>query len=497
MSLAVGLGGASRNACVTLAAPDRILGVCEQERITRVRAAGFNRTGLPDEALDVLLERSGTHRADITKYALADDVPALSDVRLLRLEHHFAHACSAFFPSAFETAAIVVCDHEDPQVSVWIGRGNDIAAIDWPWQGQGFASLYSKCAETLGFTNGGLEQRMEALARLAPAVDGGDAAQLFKLDGDRLSVEPSWQRRIEESIHGADLRRKSQIASALQHRIGELLLEFIQRVQRRVPETTALCLGGSLFHNSYFNAQVKTRSSFERFFVPVNPGNGGLSVGAALHANRGMRLPVTPYLGPSYDSEEIKATLDNCKLTYQWASEAETIAIAVEELRKGRLLAWFDGPMEWGPRALGARSILASPLAPYVLDNLNRFLKRREVWRGYALSGLEPNVDRFFEGPAVSSFMECDYLPNDRALFRSILPSEEAAVRIHTVGDEALPRFRSLLQQFGAATGVPFLVNTSFNGFQEPIVCSPRDAIRVFYGTGIDVLVLGQFVIRK
>lgn len=93
--------------------------------------------------------------------------------------------------------------------------------------------------------------------------------------------------------------------------------------------------------------------------------------------------------------------------------------------------------------------------------------------------------------------MECDYEPKDRALFRSILPSERAAVRIHTVCDDAMPRFRNLLQQFGAATGVPFLVNTSFNGFQEPIVCSPRDAIRVFYGTGIDVLVLGQFVIRK
>lgn len=497
MSLAVGLGGAVRNACVTLATPDRILGVCEQERITRVRGAGFNRTGLPDEALDVLLERSGTHRADITKYALAGEVRALAEVRPLRLEHHFAHACSAFYPSTFETAAIVVCDHANPQVSVWIGRGNEIAPVDVPWQGLGFASLYSKCAETLGFTNGGLEQRMEALARLAPVPDGDDAAQLFKLDSDRLCLAPGWQHRIEAWSQGADLQRKSEIASALQHRIGELLLEFVQRVQRRLAGTTALCLGGSLFHNSYFNTQVKTRSGFERVFVPVNPGNGGLSVGAALHANRGMRLPVTPYLGPSYDSEEIKATLDNCKLTYQWASDSDAIAIAVEELRKGHLLAWFDGPMEWGPRALGARSIVASPLAPYVLDNLNRFLKRREAWRGYALSGLQPAVDKFFEGPAGSPFMECDYEPKDRALFRSILPSERAAVRIHTVCDDAMPRFRNLLQQFGAATGVPFLVNTSFNGFQEPIVCSPRDAIRVFYGTGIDVLVLGQFVIRK
>jgi carbamoyltransferase len=264
-----------------------------------------------------------------------------------------------------------------------------------------------------------------------------------------------------------------------------------------MPDVQALCLDGSLFHNSYFNTEVKQRGGFERVFVPVNPGNAGLSVGAALHANRGMRLQVTPYLGPSYSSEEIKATLDNCKLTYQWMSETDTIAMAVEELQKGRLLAWFDGPMEWGPRALGARSIVASPLAPHVLDNLNRFLKQREVWRGYALSGPSAAVDKFFNGPAASPYMECDYLPKDRGLFRSILPSPDAAVRIHTVGDEAPSRFLDLIEHFGTAAGVPFVVNTSFNGFHEPIVCSPRDAIRVFYGTGIDVLVLGQFVIRK
>jgi carbamoyltransferase len=323
------------------------------------------------------------------------------------------------------------------------------------------------------------------------------AEQLFTFNGDHLFLAPNWQRRIEDCVKGADLGRKSQVASALQHRIGLLLLEFVRAVRRRFPDTEALCLGGSLFHNSYFNSQVKKRGGFDHVFVPVNPGNGGLSVGAALHANGGMRVPATPYLGPAYSSEEIKATLDNCKLTYQWTSETETISIAVEELKKGHLLAWFDGPMEWGPRALGARSIVASPLAPYVLDNLNRFLKQRETWRGYALSGLATAVHDFFDGPSISSFMECDYLPRDRALFRNILPSPDAAVRVHTVGDEAMPRFRELIRQFEAATGVPFVVNTSFNGFQEPIVCSPRDAIRVFYGTGIDVLVLGQFVIRK
>ena len=190
--------------------------------------------------------------------------------------------------------------------------------------------------------------------------------------------------------------------------------------------------------------------------------------------------------------------LDNCKLQYSWESEEGAVQAAVRALKEGRLVGWFDGPMEWGPRALGARCILANPQAPYVLENLNHFLKQREPWRGYALSGLQDAVAEHFDGPAEAPFMECDYRPRDPGRFRDILPSRDAAVRLQTVAsDGGLPLFRRLLEAFREATGLPFLVNTSFNGFHEPIVCSPRDAVRVFYGTGLDLLVVNQFVIRK
>src|SRR5207248_2799743 len=202
-------------------------------------------------------------------------------------------------------------------------------------------------------------------------------------------------------------------------------------------------------------------------------------------------------LGPSYSLEEIKATLDNCKITYEWVSEANTISVAVKALQKGRMIAWFEGPMEWGPRALGARSILASPFGPHVLENLNHFLKQRETWRGYALSGLESTVSEHFDGPASSPFMECDYAPRDRKLFRHILPGPKATVRVHTVGSNGPPRFRALLEAFGDVAGIPILVNTSYNGFREPIVCTPRDAVRVFFGAGVDTLVLDHFVTNK
>jgi carbamoyltransferase len=210
------------------------------------------------------------------------------------------------------------------------------------------------------------------------------------------------------------------------------------------------------------------------------------------------RQPVSPFLGPEYSSDEVKAVLDNCKLTYRWVSEPESISLAVDALRKGQLVGWFEGAMEAGPRALGARSILASPFNRYVLDNLNRFLKHREPWRGYGLSGLHEWVEDQFIGPKTAPFMECDFTAKDFARFQHVLPGRSAAVRVQTVDNGGGPsRFRSLLRAFGEASEGPILVNTSFNGFQEPIVCNPRDAIRVFFGTGIDMLVFGQFVVTK
>jgi carbamoyltransferase len=155
--------------------------------------------------------------------------------------------------------------------------------------------------------------------------------------------------------------------------------------------------------------------------------------------------------------------------------------------------------MEWGHRALGNRSILASPLSPYVLDNLNLFLKQREQHRTYGLSVPEDDVAKLFVGPPRSRFMEYDYEVVERERFRLVLPNGATTLRVQTIPerDDTFRRYRLLHKAFGAATGTPVLVNTSFNGFLEPIVCSPRDAIRVFFGTGLDILVLDRFVVRK
>jgi len=493
-SVSIGLSGSLRNACVAACEGDRVLGICQQERITRVRGAGFNASGLPDEALDEVLRQSGRTRRDVVRYALADPGSLPQGLEAILLDHHHAHASAAFLPSAFASAAIVVCDHRSPHISVWQGREVSVTRVDWPWHGPGFADLYSQCAHAIGFQ--GAEQRMEALARLNSNIAADWALPLFTLRDDRIKVAADWRERVSAACGSGTHVERVRVAAALQTRISELLVEFLLLVRRRLGHAH-VCLGGGLFYNSHLNTQARVSGVFDDVFIPLDPGNAGLAVGAALHAGELPRQPISPFLGPSYTPNDVKAVLDNCKLTYRWVSETEAISVAVDALRKGQLVGWFDGPMESGPRALGARSILANPFSKYVLDNLNRFLKHRDPWRGYALSGLHGWVTEHFAGPVTSPFMECDFVPKDADRFQHVLPGCEAAVRVQTVGPDAPPRFQALLRAFGDAAGGPVLVNTSFNGFREPIVCSPRDAIRVFYGSGIDMLVFGQFILTK
>lgn len=493
-----GISSGVRNGAVAFGERGRLVGVCSQERITRVRGAGVNASGLPDEAMDVLLERLGRTRQDISRHVVADvGLPGgVAAPTFEHIDHHFAHASTAYLTSQLPTAAIVVCDHEPPFVSLYAAEGANIRRVECPPFAVGFAELYSRfsAAFRLG------DQQFEALARLRPGHRDSDVDRwLTRVDGE-LRVDPALQRRIEDRLSGAPdsgNRSRAALAAALQERLSELLVEFLREMAGSLGSPN-LCMGGSLFYHSSINSMVKQSGVFRQVSVPVDPGNSGLAVGAACHGLGSRPATVSPFLGPSYSPQEIKETLDNCKLHYSWESEGATIAAAVEALKSNYLVGWFDGPMEWGHRALGARCILANPMAPYVLENLNHFLKRREAWRGYALSGLQESIADHFDGPDAAPFMEYDYRVRDAAQFRNVLPAEGAAIRVQTVdANSETPRFRRLLEAFGSATGLPFLVNTSFNGFHEPIVCNPRDAVRVFYGTGLDVLICDQFVLRK
>lgn len=492
-----GMSGGWRHGAAALADRGELVGVCSQERVTRSRAAGALDSGVPDEAIELLLQRLGRTQQDISRRVVAA-VERTDGDATEHIDHDFAHACTGYLTSGFDSAAIAVCDQDTPGMRVFHGSGAAVVPVDWPGFGTGFAEAYSRFARAFGFGSARGDQQFEALARLAPGHKESAADGLLSLVDSALEFDPSFDSKLEDRLRGSERGSLAQarMASALQERLGELLVACLQQVATRLG-SSSLCVGGSLFYHSSINTIVQQSGVFDRLSVPVDPGNSGLAVGAASYGVGAGPRSASPFLGPSYSSEEIKQTLDNCKLQYDWQSEDQLLATTVKALQQGYLIGWFEGPMEWGQRSLGARCILANPLAPYVLDNLNQFLKRRESWRGYALSGLEETTAEHFDGPASAPFMQYDYRPRDGARLR-VLPVEGAALRVHTVAaNDGRQRFRGLLEAFGRATGLPFLVNTSFNGFHEPLVCSPRDAVRVFYGTGLDVLICDQFVIRK
>jgi carbamoyltransferase len=499
--LIAGIGGGTRNGAVALADGRGLLAVCSQERVTRVRGAGLNPSGLPDEAMDLLLRQLGRSRTDIARLVVADNPGGRrSDPSCESIDHHLAHACTAYLTSPYTRAAIVVCDHELPGLSVYVGEGATIRRADVAHSGASFAGAYTRLATAFGFHPPLSNQQFEALARLHSGRRDSDADRLLTWTDGSLIVDPDLERRIESRLpsdRGADEDARASLAAAFQQRLGELFVEFLSSVRTALGEPR-LCVGGSFFYHSSINTLIAQSGLFDEVFVPIDPGDSGLAVGAARRAMNTPPALATPFLGPCYSPDEIKQTLHNCKLQYEWESEDGAIGAAVKALQQGYLVGWFDDSMEWGQRALGARCILANPMAPYVLENLNRFLKRREPWRGYALSVLQESTVDHFAGPPTARFMEYDYRPLHPAALSHVLPSSDAAIRLHTVDHEAgPPRFRRLLEAFRDATGTPFLVNTSFNGFHEPIVCNPRDAVRVFYGTGLDVLVLDRFVLGK
>jgi carbamoyltransferase len=498
MPAVVGISGARRNACAAVCVDGDVLAACEQERVTRQRGIGLAASWMPAAAVDEVMAISRCRREDISAYVVAEDGVRLpTDTPSIAVDHHQAHAATAFLTSSLDRAAVLVCDGNPArELSVWLGDGVRLVDAQWRWRGRAFATLYSECARVIAGSCGAHAHELEMLAHRGTGVFADRLRHVFRYTGDGLEVEDGWQARVEELLksHG-----RLEAAAAVQRRVGELLLELLMDVRAAV-SPTVLCLGGGLFYNTYFTTLIRSSAIFDDTFVPINPGNSGLAVGASLLVSesefRGSRSDgLSPFLGTEYDLETVKATLDGCKLSYEFVSESDALDIATSALVRGELVAWFQGRMEWGPRALGHRSILADPRSPYVLDNLNDYLRKRDRLRPFGVAASADSVGDLFCGPRRSRFMEYEYRPRDDR-FRHVIPTGASSIRVQTVTRETGTLWQ-LLKRFEHTAGSGVLVNTSFNGFHEPIVCSPADAVRVFYGTGLDMLVLDRFILRK
>ena len=266
-----------------------------------------------------------------------------------------------------------------------------------------------------------------------------------------------------------------------------------------------LCLAGGLGLNALLVSALERGSGYEKVFVQPAAGNAGTALGAVLETwhsvcRQQTRVTLeTLCLGPSYSAAETKQVVENCKLRFHYLLTAEeVIDRAVAQLSDNKIVAWMQGRMEFGPRALGNRSILASPLDPYSTENLNLFIKHREPFRKFAASIPAELSSQYFEAGDNARFLSTvgRVKPEHQEKFAAAILSGDL-VRVHTVDRDENPLYWRLLHAAGKATGLPVLYNTSFNLFGEPLVCTPRDAVRSFYSSGIDAMFIGHFFLQK
>ena len=446
--------------------------------------------------------------------------------RLLQFDHHLCHAASAFFASPFDRALILTMDEQGDGRSglVAIGEGNRIRAhrqIPFP---HSLAWVYSQVTEIIGFRPHEEEHKTQWLSMTAePAfselfiemVRGSSAASFPHLNkrffnrglAGRVAFSRNFYRRLGLSTQSpAQLNEqlRAQLASSVQKASETVVAEFAEALRKRTG-ARSLCLAGGLFLTPLLVAALEKNTAFEQIFVQPAAGNEGTALGAAWLAWHGtLGNPRTApmaslYWGPSYSNDEIKQEIDNCKASYRWMnSEAEKIESTVRLLETGKIVGWFQGAAEFGPRALGNRSLLASPWAQYVKENLNDYVKHRESFRPFALAVPEEDCPRYFECSPNARFMATmgRVRPEHHELLRGfVLPGGQ--VRLHIVERSANPLLWKLLKKIGEKAPAPLLVNTSFNLFGEPLVVSPRDAVRSYFCSGADALVLGDFILSK
>jgi carbamoyltransferase len=470
-------------------------------------------------------------------------IPA-GQLEVRRVEHHKAHMASAFMVSPFDQAAVFSVDGlGDFASAMWgVGEGNRIrpaGAVAFP---HSLGIYYTALTQYLGFPKYGDEYKVMGLAsygqpemldefrRMVLARNSGRME--FQLDPDYFThqstgAEMSWEggeptigrlysdylvKRLGKARDPSEPieDRHYAIASSLQRRLEEVVLDRL-RTLRKATGMRKLCMAGGVAFNCVVNGKILEQTGFDEVYVQSAAGDAGLAIGAAMyvwHHELGHRREFVmehSYWGPEFDAGEMGALLDAARGELERESctvrridaEAELNRITARAIAAGKVIGWFQGRMEWGPRALGNRSILADPRRAEMRDILNAKIKRREMFRPFAPSILEEATRDYFTLDYPSPFMLMAYpVRPDK---RSVIPATthvDGSGRLQTVNQRQNPRYYNLIKEFERQTGVPVLLNTSFNE-NEPVVCRPQEALNCFLRTRMDVLVLGPYIVTR
>ena len=558
----LGISAGVHDSAAALVTDGIIRAACKEERLTREKHAGHfptnairfcvgtSPTTVPDVVAYYWQPWKGVlHRASVALRGLPDSLALISrqngnrgtlwtlaehfnaprklseDLGLkcpfVFLDHDVCHASSAYYCSGLRTAAILTFDLSGEMNSVLasLGREGHISTLWSTKYPHSIGSMYATVTQYLGFTPNADEYKVMGLAGYGRPIYYGQLRDLVSLDTEgqfRLNLDYFVHHRGRRDFYssrfveafgpprasncGAVEQRYADLASSVQKLTEELALH-IARELRRATECECLCVGGGVALNGSVIHSLAKRSGFRKVFVPPSPDDSGTAIGAALLlAHRdfhdGIQHESTPFLGPSYTSWDIEQAIQLAGVKYE---KITNIPRSVAELlAKGGIVGWFHGRMEFGPRALGNRSILADPRSVSIREILNSKVKWREPFRPFGASVTEDKAADYFklEQPAPFMIEICKAHAAKASLIPAVI-HVDGTCRPQTVSRSCNELFWDLIRNFEELTGIPVLLNTSFNLGGEPIVCSPRDALSAFIRSRLDYLSIGDFLVWR
>jgi len=530
----------SWNVAAALLVDGELVAFCEEERFTRVKHAPRS---FPQRAMEYCLAHAGISLDEVDEIAIGMEqhwstvlpnlwppqppgyalgkirrnfkqigrgngrLPfSLRDPRVRFCNHHLSHVASSFYVSGLERANFISLDGSGGGESGMLGHGEGtrLEVAHRVSNAGSWGVLYEMVTDRLGFrahSHEGKTMGLAAFGEPQPArfgfIDWNRAVPRI----DRAAMTAAL-RAIERRAPDAPFTDEHYaLAATVQHALERALLAMTRFLVAR-SGSRALCMAGGVALNCSANGRLLASGEVDDLYVQPASSDAGVALGAAVlrHVARTGERPRFvfdhAYWGPGYDDAAIERFLREAKLPYERVEGIE--ARTAELLAQGCIIGWFQGRMEVGPRALGGRSILADPAIPGIKDRVNAEVKHRERWRPFAPSMREEDVAEYVRGPYRSPFMILAFEARaDRVeQFRAAVHVDGTA-RVQGVRREVNPRYYRLLEEFRRVTGRGVILNTSFNDAEEPLVCSPRDAVRTFYATGLDALVLGPFLLRK
>lgn len=429
----------------------------------------------------------------------------VKDRRVIFVNHHDAHIASSFYLSGFESSNIISFDGAGGGEAgkIGYGSGTKIDIFKRISNEGSWGRMYEAVTGLLGFKPHGDEGKVMGLSSFGvssgdfnfinyyldiPEIDGYKFKQFLKTIRPRLKDEPL-----------TDYHKN--LAATLQANLEKVALRITKYLVRKTGNRN-LCLSGEVALNCAMNGKLLQSGLIDNIFVQPISSDAGTALGAAVHVyvEKNKKRPDilfdNLYLGPKYTNDQIKTILDNFNLKYSY--HEDIAKVGAELLSKNKIVGYFQGKMEAGPRALGGRSILANPANPSMKDLVNNKVKKREPWRPFAPSILEERASSYALNYYPSYFMILAFMSNPDKVKDIISATHvDGTIRVQGVSKKTNPNYWQLIKEFENLTGIPAVLNTSFNVAGEPIVCSPEDAIRTFFASGLDCLILENFLIVK